>query len=153
LAAVQITLPIPRWMRQGLQNLDAASDMKPRYPALNDVFFDGALDHALRYLAPRERRDFLRLATEDRSPPHPYCDTSLAGASSRWMNNELVQSVVAYLAEHDPDVLAAVEDVDRSLIQAEMQRSPIERLVASAQQARFYERLAASRHAAQGRRQ
>lgn len=66
------------------------------------------------------------------------------------MKDELVQSVVAYLAEHDPDVLAAIEDVDRSLIQAELRRSPLERLVASAQQARFYERLAASRHAAQG---
>lgn len=41
------------------------SGMKPRYPALNDAFLDGALDHALRYLAPHERRDFLRLATED----------------------------------------------------------------------------------------
>lgn len=67
------------------------------------------------------------------------------------MDNELVQSVVAYLAEHDPDVLAAVADVDRSLIQAELLRSPLERLVASAQQARFYERLAASQNAAQGR--
>src|SRR5688572_29517863 len=59
-------------------------------------------------------------------------------------------SVRAYLAEHDPDVLAAVEDVDRSLIQAELRRSPIERLIASVQQPRFYERLAASRRMAQG---
>ena len=41
------------------------SDMKPRYPALSDAFLDGPLDHALRYLPPHERRDFLRLATED----------------------------------------------------------------------------------------
>lgn len=66
------------------------------------------------------------------------------------MEDELVQSVWAYLAEHDPDVLAAVEDVDRSLIRSELRRSPLERLVASVQQARFYERLAASRRAAQG---
>lgn len=39
--------------------------MKPRYPALSDAFLDGPLDHALRYLPPHERRDFLRLATED----------------------------------------------------------------------------------------
>lgn len=66
------------------------------------------------------------------------------------MGDELVQSVRSYLAEHDPDVLAAIEDVDRSLIQSELRRSPLERLVASVQQARFYERLAASRKSAQG---
>lgn len=67
------------------------------------------------------------------------------------MGDELVQRVRASLAEHDPDVLAALEDVDRSLIHAELQRSPLERLVASVQQARSCERLAASRAAAQGR--
>ncbi len=61
------------------------------------------------------------------------------------MGDEIVADVRAYLAEHDPDVLAAVEDVDRSLIRSELQRSPLARLVASAQQARLYERLAASR--------
>lgn len=66
------------------------------------------------------------------------------------MGDELVQSVRAYLAEHDPDVLAAVNDVDRSLIQVELRRSPLQRLVASVQQARFYERLAASRRVSQG---
>lgn len=66
------------------------------------------------------------------------------------MGDELVTAVRAFLAEHDPDVLAAVDDVDRSLIQSELRRSPIERLVASVQQARFYERLAASRNSAQG---
>jgi len=66
------------------------------------------------------------------------------------MGDELVQSVRAYLAEHDPDVLAAVDDVDRSLIQTELKRSPVERLVASVQQARLYERLAASRSAPRG---
>jgi hypothetical protein len=56
------------------------------------------------------------------------------------------------LAEHDPDVLAAVDDVDRSLIQSELRQSPIRRLLASVQQARFFERLAASRLLAQGGR-
>lgn len=41
------------------------SDRKPRYPALSDAFLDGPLDHALRYLAPHERRDLLRMAWED----------------------------------------------------------------------------------------
>lgn len=66
------------------------------------------------------------------------------------MDDELLNSVRAHLTEHDPDVLAAIEDVDRSLIQSELRRSPLERLVASVQQARFYERLAASRKSAQG---
>lgn len=66
------------------------------------------------------------------------------------MGDELVQSERAYLPEHDPDVLAAVDDVDRSLIQTKLWRSPIKRLVASVQQARLYERLAASRGAPQG---
>lgn len=66
------------------------------------------------------------------------------------MGDELVIEVRAFLAEHDPDVLAAIEDVDRSLIQSELRRSPLERLVASVQQARFYERLTASRKSAQG---
>lgn len=61
------------------------------------------------------------------------------------MADDIMAGVRAYLAEHDPDVLAAVDDVDRSLIRSELQRSPLTRLVASAQQARFYERLAASR--------
>lgn len=78
------------------------------------------------------------------------CDMASSRALSLVMGDELVIAVRAFLAEHDPDVLAAVEDVDRSLIQSELRRSPIERLVASVQQARFYERLAASRKSAQG---
>lgn len=66
------------------------------------------------------------------------------------MGDELVSSVRAYLAEHDPDVLAAVADVDRSLIRSELRLSPLARLVASAQQARFFERLAASRSTPKG---
>ena len=46
-----------------------------------------------------------------------------------------------WLAENDPDVLAAVADVDRSLIQAALKQSPLERLVQSATQARVYSRL------------
>lgn len=80
----------------------------------------------------------------------PCCDVAASQASFRQMGDELVQTVRVYLAEHDPDVLAAIEDVDRSLIQSELRRSPLERLVASVQQARFYERLAASRKSAQG---
>jgi hypothetical protein len=49
------------------------------------------------------------------------------------MGDDLVQSVRAYLAEYDPDVLAAVADVDRSLIQSELRKSPIRRLLASVQ--------------------
>ena len=64
------------------------------------------------------------------------------------MGDELIQSVRAYLAEHDPDVLAAVDDVDRTLIQSELRQSPLRRLVDSVQKARFYERLTASRLAA-----
>ena len=41
--------------------------------------------------------------------------------------------VLAYLAEHDPDVLAAVADVDRSLIWTAMQMSPLDYLVQGAQ--------------------
>ena len=67
------------------------------------------------------------------------------------MADAIIAGVRAYLAEHDPDVLAAVDDVDRSLIRSELQRSPLARLVASAQQARFYERLAASRATPKGR--
>ncbi|MFT5681994.1 MAG: hypothetical protein ACI8RZ_002912 [Myxococcota bacterium] len=47
----------------------------------------------------------------------------------------------AWLAEHEPDVLAAVADVDRSLIQASLKQSPLERLAQSAAQARVYDRL------------
>lgn len=78
------------------------------------------------------------------------CTSALATALFSEMGDEIISDVRAHLAEHDPDVLAAVDDVDRSLIQSELRRSPIERLVASVQQARFYERLAASRKSAQG---
>ncbi len=47
----------------------------------------------------------------------------------------------AWLAENDPDVLAAVADVDRSLIREALKQSPLERLAQSAAQARVYDRL------------
>ena len=65
------------------------------------------------------------------------------------MGDEIIAAVRTYLATYDPDVLAAVADVDRSLIRSELQLSPLTRLVASAQQARFYERLVAGRKAQQ----
>lgn len=36
--------------------------------------------------------------------------------------------ILAYLAEHEPDVLAAVADVDRTLIWAAMEMSPLDYL-------------------------
>ena len=47
----------------------------------------------------------------------------------------------AWLAENDPDVLAAVADVDRSLIREALKQSPLQRLARSASQARVYDRL------------
>lgn len=52
-----------------------------------------------------------------------------------------IADVLLDLARRDPDVLAAVEDVDRTLIWEAMQEAPIARLARSAQQARFYARL------------
>lgn len=49
--------------------------------------------------------------------------------------------VLDELARLDPDVLAAVEDVDRTLIWEAMREDPLARLARSAQQARFYARL------------
>ena len=55
------------------------------------------------------------------------------------MADDLVQSVRAYLAEHDPDVLAAVDDVDRSLIQSELRQSPISMTVSKQLSVRIHE--------------
>ena len=93
---------------------------------------------------------FFVLAHPRDNSPSPRCDEDRLSASLPDMGDELVNSVRAFLAENDPDVLAAIEDVDRSLIRSELRRSPLERLVASVQQARFYERLAVSRKSAQG---
>ena len=47
----------------------------------------------------------------------------------------------AWLAENDPDVLAAVADVDRSLIREALKQPPLQRLARSASQARVYDRI------------
>ncbi len=46
-----------------------------------------------------------------------------------------IAGLIAWLSAHDPDVLAAVADVDRLLIWAAMQRSPLDHLDACAQMA------------------
>ena len=53
-----------------------------------------------------------------------------------------IADVLAHLALRDPDVLAAVEDVDRTLIREALHERPILRLVRSARLARHYARLA-----------
>lgn len=57
--------------------------------------------------------------------------------------------VLVYLAEHDPDVLAAVADVDRSLIWAAMEMSPLDYLDEGA---RFIEDLDSFRERADAHR-
>jgi glutathione S-transferase len=52
-----------------------------------------------------------------------------------------IAGVLEWLAEKYPQTLAAVGDVDRSLIWEAMEESPLQRLAHSAQMARFYERL------------
>src|SRR5262245_26151944 len=52
-----------------------------------------------------------------------------------------IAHVLEFLMEHHPETLAAVGDVDRSLIWGAFEEPPLERLARSAQQARFYERL------------
>lgn len=52
-----------------------------------------------------------------------------------------IADVLDDLARRDPDVLAAVADVDRTLIWEAMQEAPLARLARCAQQARFYARL------------
>ena len=56
--------------------------------------------------------------------------------------------LLAHLAAHDPDVLAAVGDVDRSLIWDALECSPLERLARCSENANGIERLrgAADRH-------
>lgn len=60
------------------------------------------------------------------------------------MGDDPIAGVRAYLAEHDPDVLAAVTDVDRSLIQNLLALEPMERLHRAVQMAYELEALAAS---------
>lgn len=55
-----------------------------------------------------------------------------------------IKDVLDHLALHDPDVLAAVEDVDRTLIWEASNEAPLARLARSIKQAQFYEHLKAS---------
>ena len=56
-----------------------------------------------------------------------------------------IRETLAWLQEHDPDVLAAVEDVDRTLITLTLAQSPMERLRSAWGAAATLERLAACR--------
>jgi len=47
-----------------------------------------------------------------------------------------LERVIDQLADHDPDVLAAVADVDRSLIWSMLELSPLERLDRCSENAR-----------------
>lgn len=49
--------------------------------------------------------------------------------------------LIDYLAAHDPDVLAAVADVDRSLIWSALESTPLARLARCSENARGIERL------------
>ena len=56
-----------------------------------------------------------------------------------------ISETIAWLREHDPDVLAAVGDVDRSLIALTLAQPPMERLRSAWGAAATLERLAACR--------
>ncbi len=60
------------------------------------------------------------------------------------MGDDPIADVRAYLAEHDPDVLAAVADVDRGLIWNMLELAPMERLHRAVQMACELDALAAS---------
>ena len=60
------------------------------------------------------------------------------------MIDDPIAGVRAYLAEHDPDVLAAVADVDRSLIWNMLELAPMERLHRAVQMAYELDAMAQS---------
>lgn len=60
------------------------------------------------------------------------------------MGDNALAAVRAYLAEHDPDVLAAVADVDRGLIWNMLELAPMERLHRAVQMAYELDNLASS---------
>lgn len=64
------------------------------------------------------------------------------------MGDDPIAHVRAFLAEHDPDVLAAVADVDRSQIVDMLELSPMERLHRAVQLAYDLDAMAASLRAA-----
>ena len=59
------------------------------------------------------------------------------------MGDDPIAQVRAFLAEHDPDVLAAVADVDRGLIGNMLELSPMERLHRAVQTAYELDAMAA----------
>lgn len=77
------------------------------------------------------------LVTSDEHGPSP---AEVYRAVDRSILPEIAD-ILDRLAMADPDVLAAVEDVDRTLIWEAMEEPPFQRLVRSGQQARFYARL------------
>ena len=64
------------------------------------------------------------------------------------MGDDPIAQVRAFLAEHDPDVLAAVADVDRGLIGNMLELSPMVRLHRAVQTAYELDAMAASLRAA-----
>jgi hypothetical protein len=56
------------------------------------------------------------------------------------LDDPVVARVRTMLAEHDPDVLAAVDDVDRTLITSTLRLDPLERVRSSVETALFLER-------------
>lgn len=64
------------------------------------------------------------------------------------MGDDPIAQVRAFLAAHDPDVLAAVADVDRGQIVDMLELSPMERLHRAVQLAYELDAMAASLRAA-----
>lgn len=63
--------------------------------------------------------------------PHAALVASSSGAGSLGSQTEL-SAVLADLAARDPDVLLAVDEVDRSLIRLTLELAPLERVRSSA---------------------
>ena len=84
------------------------------------------------------------------APQRPAFPVAAVGHS--WqvdpMGDDPIAQVRAFLAEHDPDVLAAVADVDRGLIGNMLELSPMERLHRAVQTAYELDAMAASLRAA-----
>jgi hypothetical protein len=81
------------------------------------------------------------------------CHTSLMGLgyiehmdqNIKAQQRNLMIRLRAQLERDDPDVIAAIDDVDRPLVWSCLQQTPLERLAESASQARFYDRMIATR--------
>ena len=61
------------------------------------------------------------------------------------MASDPIAAVRSFLGQHDPDVLAAVADVDTSLIRAMLELRPEQRLAKAFQMSRGLRALAATR--------